>query len=64
MGMVHGHQYEGAVLTYPVKGKIEDWNYRVMIPAMFAMLKQQKSEIDSLKQELDEVKQFLRKTNY
>lgn len=42
-------------------GKIEDWNYRVMIPAMFAMLKQQKSEIDSLKQELDEVKQFLRK---
>lgn len=45
-------------------GKIEDWNYRVMIPAMFAMMKQQKSEIDSLKQELDEVKQFLRKTNY
>ena len=45
-------------------GEIEDWNYRVMIPAMFAMLKQQKSEIDSLKQELDEVKQFLRKTNY
>lgn len=42
-------------------GEIEDWNYRVMIPAMFAMLKQQKSEIDSLKQELDEVKQFLRK---
>ena len=42
-------------------GKIEDWNYRVMIPAMFAMMKQQKSEIDSLKQELDEVKRFLRK---
>lgn len=42
-------------------GEIEDWNYRVMIPAMFAMLKQQKTEIDSLKQELDEVKQFLRK---
>lgn len=42
-------------------GKIEDWNYRVMIPAMFAMLKQQKSEIDSLKQELDEIKQLLRK---
>lgn len=42
-------------------GKIEDWNYRVMIPAMFAMMKQQKSEIDSLKQELDEVKQFLGK---
>ncbi len=42
-------------------GEIEDWNYRVMIPAMFAMLKQHKSEIDSLKQELDEIKQLLRK---
>ena len=42
-------------------GKIEDWNYRVMIPAMFAMMKQQKSEIDSLKQKLDKIKQFLRK---
>lgn len=55
---VKKHMPEAAVYK---DGKIEDWNYRVMIPAMFAMLKQQKSEIDSLKQELDEVKQFLRK---
>lgn len=58
---VEQHMPEAAI---HMDGKIEDWNYRVMIPAMFAMMKQQKSEIDSLKQELDEVKQFLRKTNY
>lgn len=37
-------------------GKVEDWNYRVMIPAMFAMLKNQKSEIDELKQEIEGLK--------
>lgn len=42
-------------------GQVEDWNYRVMIPAMFAMIKRQKSEIDLLKQELNEIKQLLRK---
>ena len=55
---VEKHMPEAAVYK---DGKIEDWNYRVMIPAMFTMLKQQKSEIDSLKQELDEIKQLLRK---
>lgn len=55
---VEKHMPEAAVYK---DGKIEDWNYRVMIPAMFAMLKQQKSEIDSLKQELGEIKQLLRK---
>ena len=55
---VEQHMPEAAI---HMDGEIEDWNYRVMIPAMFAMLKQQKTEIDSLKQELDEVKQFLRK---
>lgn len=55
---VEQHMPEAAI---HMDGKIEDWNYRVMIPAMFAMLKQQKSEIDSLKQELDEIKQLLRK---
>lgn len=42
-------------------GLVEDWNERIMIPAMFAMLKNQKSEIDLLKQELNEIKQLLRK---
>lgn len=41
---VEQHMPEAAI---HMDGKIEDWNYRVMIPAMFAMLKQQKSEIDS-----------------
>lgn len=44
-----------------IDGKVENWNERIMIPAMFAMLKQQKSEIDLLKQELNEIKQLLRK---
>ena len=55
---VEKHMPEAAVHR---NGKIEDWNYRVMIPAMFAMIKRQKSEIDLLKQELNEIKQLLRK---
>lgn len=42
-------------------GQVEDWNERIMIPAMFAMIKSQKSEIDLLKQELNKIKQLLRK---
>lgn len=44
-----------------VDGLVENWNERIMIPAMFAMLKSQKSEIDTLKQELSEIKQLIRK---
>lgn len=47
--------------TRHANGLVEDWNERIMIPAMFAMLKNQKSEIDLLKQELNEIKQLLRK---
>lgn len=47
--------------TRHAKGLVEDWNERIMIPAMFAMIKSQKSEIDLLKQELNEIKQLLRK---
>ena len=42
-------------------GLAENWNERIMVPAMFAMLKSQKAEIDTLKQELDEIKQLIRK---
>ncbi len=74
--LIHGDENEGRYIPMFVaedvekclpeavihdNGQVEDWNYRVMIPAMFAMLKQQKAEIDSLKQELDEIKQLLRK---
>lgn len=37
-------------------GQVEDWNYRMMIPAMFAMIKQQKEEIESLKQAVKEMR--------
>lgn len=40
---VEKHMPEAAVHR---NGKIEDWNYRVMIPAMFAMIKAQKKKID------------------
>lgn len=47
--------------TRHANGLVEDWNERIMIPAMFAMIKSQKSEINLLKQELNEIKQLLRK---
>lgn len=39
-----------------VDGKPENWNERIMIPAMFAMIKQQKEEIESLKQAVKEMR--------
>nr|DAZ85209.1 MAG TPA: Receptor recognition protein, Long tail, Helical sandwich, Tail fiber [Caudoviricetes sp.] len=44
-----------------INGKTENWNERIMIPAMFAMIKKQKTEIDSLKQEIQEIKKLIRK---
>ena len=35
-----------------VDGKAENWNERIMIPAMFAMLKEQHQEIEELKKQL------------
>nr|DAH09233.1 MAG TPA: putative tail protein [Caudoviricetes sp.] len=57
-------------------GKPEDWNYRIMIPSMFAMIKfnhdkikelkseneELKSELKSIKEELAEIKQLLDKS--
>lgn len=49
------------------KGKAENWNYRIMIPCMFAMLKNEhekvkdiQSELDSVKAELEELKQLIK----
>lgn len=56
-------------------GKPEDWNYRIMIPSMFAMIKfnhekikelkseneELKSELKSIKEELTEIKKMLMK---
>lgn len=49
------------------KGHAENWNYRIMIPCMFAMLKNEhekvkdiQSELDSVKAELEELKQLIK----
>lgn len=39
-----------------INGKTENWNERIMVPAMFAMIKQQKEEIESLKQAVKEMR--------
>lgn len=43
-----------------VDGKPENWNERIMIPAMFAMIKQQKSEIDNLKENIKELRKIIK----
>lgn len=43
-----------------VNNQIEDWNYRMMIPAMFAMIKSQKSEIDNLKEDIKELRKNIK----
>lgn len=49
------------------KGHAENWNYRIMIPCMFAMLKNEhekvknlQSELDSVRAELNELKQLVK----
>lgn len=55
------YKYFPLAVDHNTDGLPENWNERIMIPAMFAMIKSQKSEIDLLKQELNEIKQLLRK---
>ena len=43
-----------------IDGKPENWNERIMVPAMFAMLKQQKSEIDNLKDDIKELRKIIK----
>ena len=54
-------KYFPLAVDHNTDGLPENWNERIMIPAMFAMIKSQKSEIDLLKQGLNEIKQLLRK---
>lgn len=49
------------------KGRAENWNYRIMIPCMFAMLKNEhekvknlQSDLDSVRAELNELKQLIK----
>lgn len=40
------------------KGETEDWSERVLIPAMFAMIKSQKKQIDIMEREIEELKKL------
>lgn len=40
-------------------GEVEDWNERVMIPAMFQMIKSQKSTIDSLAERIEKLESLI-----
>lgn len=42
-----------------VNGQAEDWNYRMMIPAMFAMLKEQKKQIDEQEKRLNQQEKLI-----
>ena len=55
------------VVDHDEKGRAENWNYRIMIPCMFAMLKNEhekvkelQSELDFVKAELEELKQLIK----
>lgn len=66
-------QHFPLAVDHDEQGRAENWNYRVMIPCMFAMLKNEhekvievkrenenlKSELQSIKDELKELKQLL-----
>lgn len=40
------------------KGLTDDWSERILIPAMFAMIKSQKEQIDAMKKEIEEIKRL------
>ena len=66
-------QHFPLAVDHDEKGRAENWNYRIMIPCMFAMLKNEhekvievkrenenlKSELQSIKEELEEIKKML-----
>ena len=46
-------KYFPEAVEYRESGEVEDWNYRIMIPAMFQMIKSQKETIDNQKKEIE-----------
>lgn len=74
--LVSGDQLEGKVIPMFIAenveehfpeavlyddGQVEDWNYRVMIPAMFQMIKSQKNTIDSLTERIENLEALIQK---
>ena len=41
------------------KGQPENWNYRILIPAMFQMIKSQKEEIDGMRKRLERLEEII-----
>ena len=49
-------KYAPLAVDHNKEGQAENWNYRIMIPYMFQMLKEQKKEIEQLKKYIEESK--------
>lgn len=63
MPMLIAEDVETYLPTAAVKneeGLTDDWSERILIPAMFAMIKSQKKQIDIMKSEIEELKKFMK----
>lgn len=49
-------QHFPLAVDHDEQGRAENWNYRVMIPCMFAMLKNEHEKVKELQSELDSIK--------
>lgn len=49
-------QHFPLVVDHDEQGRAENWNYRVMIPCMFAMLKNEHEKVKKLQSELESIK--------
>lgn len=61
MPMLIAEDVETYLPTAAVKneeGLTDDWSERILIPAMFAMIKSQKEQIDAIKKEIEEIKKI------
>ena len=61
MPMLIAEDVETCLPTAAVKneeGLTDDWSERILIPAMFAMIKSQKEQIDAMKKEIEEIKRL------
>lgn len=63
MPMLIAEDVETYLPTAAVKneeGLTNDWSERILIPAMFAMIKSQKEQIDTMKREIEEIKKLVK----
>lgn len=61
MPMMIAEDVETYLPTAAVKneeGLTDDWSERILIPAMFAMIKSQKEQIDAMKKDIEEIKRL------